>query len=107
MDSEDISRKLNIDINWKKQCVGPCENCPARIGSFFVAMIVLVEIYLRLEDRLLTAGNKSFIVTDDVPPFPAGLGNLTRVYAYLNYLFLFVRPYILEKSTLKFEFGFW
>ena len=47
-------------------------------AGFFVAMIVLVEIYLRLEDRLLTAGNKSFIVTDD---FHAGsqISNLTRV----------------------------
>lgn len=64
--------------------------CPIFLG-FFVAMIVLVEIYLRLEDRLLTAGNKSFIVTDDVP-FPAGLGNLTRVY--ISKLFDFIRPYL-------------
>lgn len=64
-----------------------------------MAMIVLVEIYLRLEDRLLTAGNKSFIVTDDVP-LPAGLGNLTRVHTFLNNLILFV--YLFGK--LKFEF---
>jgi hypothetical protein len=66
------------------------EMCPIFLG-FFVAMIVLVEIYLRLEDRLLTAGNKSFIVTDDVP-LPAGLGNLTRVY--ISKLFDFIRPYL-------------
>lgn len=46
--------------------------------GFFVAMIVLVEIYLRLEDRLLTAGNKSFVVTDDVIPAGSLIGNLTR-----------------------------
>lgn len=42
-------------------------------------MIVLVEIYLRLEYRLLTAGNKSFIVTDDVISSGPLIGNLTRV----------------------------
>lgn len=52
--------------------------------GFFVAMIVLVEIYLRLEDRLLTAGNKSFVVTDDVIPAGSLIGNLTRVSSFLN-----------------------
>ena len=43
-------------------------------------MIVLVEIYLRLEDRLLTAGSKSFLVTDDVTTSTSHfVANLTRV----------------------------
>ncbi len=41
-------------------------------------MIVLVEIYLRLEDRLLTAGSKPLFVTDDVTP-GSFVANLTRV----------------------------
>ena len=41
-------------------------------------MIVLVEIYLRLEDRLLTANSKPLFVTDDVPVGPF-IANLTRV----------------------------
>jgi hypothetical protein len=76
-----------VIIDWPFICI--CE-------GFFVAMIVLVEIYLRLEDRLLTAGNKSFTVTDDVP---AGslISNLTRVF--LNC----IRRFIFHVMKLKFE----
>lgn len=43
-------------------------------------MIVLVEIYLRLEDRLLTANSKvAPIVTDDAP-HPLMTANLTQVF---------------------------
>lgn len=43
-------------------------------------MIVLVEIYLRLEDRLLTANAKQLLVTDDIAhPLPSFLANLTKV----------------------------
>ena len=48
--------------------------------GFIVAMIVLVEIYLRLEDRLLTANAKQLLVTDDIAhPLPSFLANLTKV----------------------------
>lgn len=48
-----------------------------QITGFLIALVVLVEIYLRLEGRLLTTGNKPMFVTDDVTPF---ISNLTKVF---------------------------
>jgi hypothetical protein len=70
LDSEDISRKLRIDINWKEQCVGPSRKLPTKSSK-----------KIDSKDRHYTCGEECY-----------GSGDTTANEKYIQHFIMVIWP---------------